>query len=459
LGSGSKEQEAPAPGAGAYNRRTLGRVRELVLRLFTLDPALLGRAPRALLRLARLLLLTPREFLRDYGFQWAAALAYYTVLSLVPIGILAFSLLDVFERFVELDLGDKVFELFMGAGLPDAARKAGDEVRKVVETARASGGKLGAVGTVLLVLAGAGMYSVLERAFNRVWKSQERRNPLARFRTFWLVVTLGPVLAGFSVWATARLRSPELLQDAAAFGFLLRFAVWVLPFLVTWTVFFLFYVALPNTRVRLWSALLGAIFAGSVWEMAKWGFTSYVVNAAQIDRLYGPLGVLPLFVIWIYVTWAIALLGAELAYVHQNFGAILLGVTGRGADRGAPREYQAMRLLVEIYRPFRDGSPPPDVVELGRRTRTRTEHAREILDDLQRADLVRRDRGGSYLPAREAARIPLAEIVAAVRGSADGIGEERTRRLDEIFQRAEEQRYAAFDGATLDDLLEGGGGR
>lgn len=409
------------------------------------------RYPRALLRV---LILVPAEFRRDYGLQWSAALSFTTLFAMVPLAILAFALVSVFERMFDLD--EQVVDLLLRQGLPDAADKARGEIRNLVDRVGAASGRLGVVGTLLLILTGLGLFSALERSVNRLWKIRSRGNPLRRFRAFWLVLTLWPALFGLSVWATARLRSPELREGFEALGPLLNAAVWVVPFLLTWTVFFLFYVYLPNTRVRLGPAVLAAIFAGSVWEVAKWGFNVYVSNAKQIDRVYGPLSILPLFILWIYLSWIIVLFGVELTYVLQNYRAVVAAAAGARTEHGATREYAALRLMVEIYRPFREGLKPPDLSDVARRVAVRTESTRQLLESLEKAGLVSQDPSGLYHPGREASRIRVAEIIEAVRGDFETLArvddDPIARRLSESFAAAEEARTKAFD-ATLDDVL------
>lgn len=424
--------------------------RDIFRSAFLYEASQLRRFPRVLLRVGRLALLASREFGRDQASQWAAALAYHTVLALVPVGIIAFALVNVFEQFFNLD--QSVFDLLMKQGLPDAAEKAGQQMRLLIEKARDTSGRMGVIGTVLLVVTGLGLFTTLERAVNRVWKTDELRNPFLRFRAFWFVLTLGPILFGVSLWATAKLRAPDFVAHVEQIGFLVRMVVWFAPLLLTWAAFFMLYIYLPNTRVRPLSALMGSILAGSVWELAKWGFNIYVAHAGSIDRIYGPLGILPLFIFWIYVTWVIVLMGVEVAYCDQNYRALAADVVGRGAEQGATREYAALRLVLEICRRFRTGARPPDVAALGRELVLRTETARRLLDDLEAADLVRRDQGGLYLPAREATRLMVAEVVRAVRGE---VGEEGA--LASLFARGESGRYGVLAETTIGDLLDQAG--
>jgi len=409
-------------------------------------------------RFLRLVTEVPREFLRDNGFQWSAALSYSTLLALVPVGILAFSLIDLFEEFFNLD--QKVVDLLLANGLPEAAEKAGEQVRAVIDRGRAASGSLGVVGTVLLIVVGVSFFTQLEKAANNVWKVKQRRNPFQRFLAFWFVLTLGPILFGISIWASAKLRSPTLLEGAAALGPIVRVFLLAAPLCFTWLTLYVFYMFLPNTRVRTPSALVAAVVAGTLWEGAKWGFNFYVAHAVQMDKVYGPLSILPLFVLWIYVTWVIVLCGAELSYVVQNRRALVARLRGSTGHEGAPREFQALRLMAYVAERFRAGQRPPDVLDLAHHLFLRPEETRELLGHLEREGLVRRDRGGYCLPAREASGIELSRVVAAVRG---GIGhlvedeaEPHARLLIGTFERAERERAAQLGSLTLADVIAAG---
>jgi membrane protein len=153
-----------------------------------------------------------------------------------------------------------------------------------------------------------------------------------RVAIYWAAITLGPLL--ISIYLTSQVqpgidRLPELASDGGAWAgqvSLARVAVlqgvlgvlsYLAAFLATWALFTLLYVLLPNTRVKLRAALLGAGTAAVCWELGKWGFGLYVENAVGYSALYGSLGLIPLFLLWLYVTWLIVLMGLELTYMLQ----------------------------------------------------------------------------------------------------------------------------------------------
>jgi membrane protein len=426
-------------------------------RFYRLDPTGLSRLPASAVGVLRVLLLGIREFIRDSGLQAAAGLAFTTILALVPVGILAFALFGAITEVFDLDLPGGVQSLLTDRGLPEAAAQAGKEISALIEQTDQASTGLGVLGAGFLVLTALGLYSALDRAFNRIWKVRKRRNALQRFRAFWFVITLGPVLVGVSVYATARLRSLAGGESGAMLGPVVHLVLFVLPFLLTWATFFFFYIYLPNTRVRPVSALIGAVLAGSVWEVAKWGFNMYVSNAVTINQIYGTLGILPIFILWIYVTWIVILVGVEISFAHQHRSALAAGAGGLDAERGATRELTALGLLLEVFEPFRAGRKPPDLVTLSSALVVRAETAQEILADLEKAGLVRRDSGGLYIPAREAAQVTLAQGAAAVRGPgvtvADLWATPTGEKIRRSFDAGEVVRAETLGATTIADVL------
>jgi membrane protein len=415
-----------------------------------------GRIVRLPIELIRVLVHSVVEFYRGTGLHWAAALSFTTLLALVPVGILGFALLGAFENLV--DFQGEVENLLFDQGLPEAAEQAGAEIRSLIDRSSRSSTGFGLVGVGFLLVTAMGLYAALERSFNRIWRIRRNRSPLQRFRSFWLVMTLGPVLFTLSVYVTARLQALPRPDREGTLGTIVDAAIFAIPFVTTGLAFFLFYVWLPNTKVRKRSALLGAMLAGAGWEAAKWGFNAYVSNFASFDRIYGALGMIPVFILWIYLTWIIVLFGVEISFVHQNLRAVSVKVAGRGAERGATGELSALGLLMEVYRPFREGEPPPDLGDLTTRLVIRSDVARRILRDLEAAKLLRRDKNGLWLPAREPGRVTLAEAVAAVRGLSAAVAEvwatPAGKRLIESFDGGEEHRTAALMKITLADVLD-----
>ncbi len=263
---------------------------------------------------------------KDNAPQMAAALTYRTIFGLVPLFVLALILFRAFGGFD--DLSQQVqgwIYHYMGIstlGVNGAATEQAQSVEEIIRNLQArisnlSFATIGVVGLVLLIWAAIGLVVSVEDAFNQVYRAVRGRSWTMRITIYWAVMTLGPVLIGLSLWLTSQVTGWVGHVDT----FLPTFGHWVLDVLnrgaalaATWGLLTLLYVLMPNTTVKLRPAAIGAFVAAVLWELAKWGFQLYVRNAVGYSALYGTLGLIPLFLFWLYVTWFIILFGLELTY-------------------------------------------------------------------------------------------------------------------------------------------------
>ncbi len=244
------------------------------------------------------------RFFADDALRAAAALAYTSLLALVPLLAIGLALLAAFPAFDDVrgQLQQFVFENFA----PDIGAAVQEHVAEFVARA----GELTAAGVVGLGVAAVLLLVTVETALNEIFRVARPRPPLSRLFMYWTLITLGPLLVGTSLslsgyvaaveaWAAARGLPPGMLSQ-------------VLPTLLVVVAFALLYFAVPNRRVRLLDALIGGIFAALLFAGLRFGFGIYVANARVYQSLYGALAAVPLFLLWMFLTWAVVLLGAEL---------------------------------------------------------------------------------------------------------------------------------------------------
>lgn len=257
-----------------------------------------------------------RRFNDDQCFEAAGALSFTTVFALVPLLTVALSVLtsfQEFERYTEA-LTDWVFKHFVPT--------AGEEIETQLLAFIDKASQLTAVGIIALFISGLLLVTSIEHSFNRIWRVVAPRRALARFVVFWVALTLGPLLvgAGLAV-SSALLASPYLAAFSERFG-LESIALAALPLLVTFAAATLAYLIVPNCPVRLRHAVLGGLFCAAAFEVAKWGFAQFVGRFASYQQIYGAVALIPVFLLWVYISWVVALLGASLtaalgAYAHE----------------------------------------------------------------------------------------------------------------------------------------------
>ena len=274
----------------------------------------LKRPTEQMLAFARFL---ARRFNDDQCFEAAGALSFTTVFALVPLLTVTISVLasfQEFERFIDA-LTDWVFKHFVPA--------VGEQIEAELLAFIDKASQLTAVGIAALFVSGLLLVTSIEHSFNRIWRVVAPRRALARFVVFWAALTLGPLLVGAGLAVnSALLASPYLAALSARFG-LESMALAALPFLVTFAAATLAYLIVPNCPVRLRHALLGGLFCAAAFEVAKWGFAQFIGRFASYQQIYGAaVALIPVTLLWIYVSWVVALLGASLtaalgAFAHE----------------------------------------------------------------------------------------------------------------------------------------------
>jgi membrane protein len=193
----------------------------------------------------------------------------------------------------------------------------------------------------------------------------------------------------------------------------------ILPYVFVWSIFTGIYLFMPNTRVRFSAAALGAVVGGTLWQIAGVGFTLYTSTVLVYSALYGSLGVIPLFFLWLFISWSIFLFGAELSFVVQNYNLLRSGLKVYGPSY-KEREYLSLRIVLTIAKNFLQGKSPLGLNDLTRQLRLPFHLTGELVESLARENIVIKLHQGSqdvYLPARNVDAITMSDIIQAVQGN------------------------------------------
>ncbi len=244
----------------------------------------------------------------------AMALSYTTLLSLVPLLAVMMAFLKAFGGI------DKITAAVEPFILKNLATGSGEIIQKYLAqfAQNIHAGALGIVGIGFLILIVVGLLSSIETAFNDIWGVRTKRSWFRRFNAYWAMVTIGPIFIAVSLGVTASLQSSHFVRTYLIEQEWISFFFKAAPYIMTPLLFTMLYAFMPNTKVKFRSALLGGILAGVLWEFAKVGYTIYVTQGVDYNSVYGSLSVLPVFLIWLYLTWIIVLVGAELAFADQH---------------------------------------------------------------------------------------------------------------------------------------------
>lgn len=260
------------------------------------------------------------QFIREHGWEFsgfmlkriqedrlkvtAGYLAYITLLSLVPMLAVVFAMISAFPMFAELR--DTIQHFIFSNFLPTA----GDIVEENLQSFIDNASRTTAVGVAALTVTAMLLISAIDQNFNHIWRVTKKRRMSVAFATYWMILTLGPIFVGASLALTSYVTSIKLFQDdVLGIGTqLLSF----LPFILSIVMFVVFYMVVPNMRVRFTHAIVGALIAGTLFEIAKKAFAFYIVQFPSYEAIYGALATVPIVFVWVYLSWMIALLGAEI---------------------------------------------------------------------------------------------------------------------------------------------------
>jgi membrane protein len=337
-----------------------------------------------------------------------------------------------------------------------AQKEAAKYIHDFVQNTRS--GTLGLTGMVVLVFIAIQMLASIEETFNDIWGVTRGRNWVWRTVLYWATITLGPLLlaaalglAGGQHWQAA-----EKLADYLPFIGGLVFKL--LPLMVLWLAFTLVYLLVPNTKVHFSAALIGGIVGGSLWHLNNvFGFL-YVSRVVTNSKIYGSLGLIPVFMAGLYLSWLILLFGAQVAYAFQNRRAYLQDKLVENVNQRG-REFIALRLMTCIGQRFQRGQPPVTLQEISLELDIPSRLAQQVLHTLLAARLVTEIAGAepAYTPARPLDAITAYHVLHAMRA---GSGQELSVRDGPVraevygeFARIEEAERQAASSVTMLTLV------
>ena len=342
----------------------------------------------------------------------AAGLTYISIFSLVPLAVVGLVLLR--------GLGEEAFEqrmehLVLRLLSPGLAESTLATLRGILTdaSARVAGG----VGFAALVISAVPLIRMLDHALNEVWNVRENRPWAVRILVWMAAMVAIPVLVGTAISANSLLR--RLLHES---GIPFRGEILSLVALLTAVgALTLLYVVTPNCRVRWSFAFVGAAVAGLFWTVLRAGYASFAAQTFRYGVLYGSLGAIPLFLLWLYLSWLIVLAGARLGYALQNarFQSVWPALVGH--PRG--RELAAVRVVQHLTRAWLEQGRAPDRASLAREIELPEDVVQPILEALRDADLVHEGRHSGWSPARDPAQLNLGQVVAALWGQGLGVPE------------------------------------
>lgn len=270
-----------------------------------------------LVKQLRIIMLALRGFSEDKVALRASALTFYSLLSVVPTLAMIFGIAKGFGFQNKLEA-----ELIKGfKGHEEALNWIVEMARNYLENVK--GGIIAGIGLVVLFWTVMGLLSNIERSFNNIWKVKKSRPFVRKFTDYLSIMLIAPIFlfvtSSANVFITSQI---DLITTEVAFigqiKPVINFFLHFIPYFLIWFLLTIVYMAMPNTKVNFKSALVGGIIAGTLVQLSQWGYVYFQIGVSRYNALYGSFAALPLFLIWLQISWLIVLLGAEISFAKQN---------------------------------------------------------------------------------------------------------------------------------------------
>ena len=402
---------------------------------------------RSVFNILKILIIAVRGFIENGCAVRASALTYFTLLSSVPVVALAFALAKGFglEDFVVNVIKDSF------AANPETAEYLISFASSMLENAK--GGLIAGIGVIMLLYSVFELLSHVEEAFNFMWNIKKNRPILRKVTDYMTIMVFSPILIITASSATffVRTKLDEYFTDYLSP--VLTVIINVLPYLLMAIVFTLVYLILPNTKVNFKSAVSAGVITGIVFQVWQWAYVAFQVGVSEYGAVYGSFAALPLFLVWLQVSWIIVLLGCEVAYSVQNVNNYS---TELSAGNISPRLMKRVSILLmtKIVKNFAESKPPKDATTWSEELKISQKlflHVAQRLQDVGLLAELRNDGGGSpiYIPATDIANITVDTICSRI----DSYGEDESFPLQSISDMKQIDTLASEGEKAMKEVM------
>ena len=392
--------------------------------------------------------------------QQAAALSYYTMFGIVPLAVVMLMVFQFFPAYQNAgqEVKDYIYtQLHLSTiEYPDPANantniKLTDNLDAIVAKIFAgfNQGTIAVLGAVLIIFAALMMLLTIEAAFDQIWGVGISRSIIHRIVNYWAILTLAPLLLATAIFVATKYAAISQIQKTV----LSHIAPAVVSYFASTAGFFLLYLLLPNTKVKVRAAVWGAVVAAIVWTIAKWGFKLYVIKFIPYNQIYGALGLIPLSVFWIYLSWFIVLFGLQLTYTTQHIStldAAEIAANQKQEEFFIANDLTIMNMVGEIASAFKAGDGAVETETISSKLNMSPEFAEKILSHLVARGILARvsEPKDGFLPAKSPDDMKLSEIAAAITVAGFGQSADMPTGLRKVSQ-SQQEMFSQFNVSQL----------
>ncbi|MFA4903483.1 MAG: YihY/virulence factor BrkB family protein [Desulfobaccales bacterium] len=415
-----------------------------------------GRSPGKLLALKclRVLVLSARGLIRNQSLVRASSLAYATILGFIPLFALLFAILQAIGV-------PRLIATYTLEHLAPGSRQFATQILEYIEATKVT--SLGVFGVVALLLDLVIVMTNVEKAFNKTWQVSRTRPWSRKVSDYLSIFLIFPILMAAALsFSTSLWGIQHIIQVLSGIMPAIFFTAtrWLVSLGLLWFAFIFIYLVMPNTRVKLWSAVLGGVIGGTVWQVAQWIFTAIQGGAAYYNAIYGALYNLLFLFIWMFWCWLILLFGTEVAFAHQNLDYL----TDKQRQPIPPPEpvdeYLCLAALVSIGARFRQRQPLLSLNELSRILPRGDNTVHQVTKALQDCNLVvevvpdRPKSSPRFMPNLPLDKVTVKEVLECLRASRGTTLAVEPRLVKVLQPLLENSCPAGWQTLTVQSLVE-----
>jgi membrane protein len=418
------------------------------------------RWQRGIIKTLRIVLLSVQDFNEKQLILRSSALTYYTMLSIVPVLAMLFGIAQGFglEEYIQKQLSDAF------SGQPEVRDNLLNYSHNMLQNTE--GGWVAGFGFVLLIWSVVQVLGNIEDALNSIWFVKTARTWIRKFTDYLAIMIVAPVFIIVAGSANIFI-STEIHQLAETLSILgstiqqlIIISIKFIPFLSTWLLFFLVYMVMPNTRVKIKSALTAGIIAGTCFQLFQWGYIEFQVGVSRSNAIYGSFASIPLFITWLYFSWTIVLIGAEISYSIQN----ITHFEGQQQTKNISYEQRMLyylHILHFIAKRFKKGAEAPSITEISGKLDIPVALCQNVVQQCIKAGLIVESVNGKtkdtvYTPALDVNSMSIGFVLAKL----NGLGElkksnsqaEAYHRIKILYNEMEDAMYASEANKNIADL-------
>jgi len=362
----------------------------------------------------RIFLLALRGFAEDKCQLRASALTFYSLLSIVPVMALIFAIAKGFgfEKMLEKQLSK------MLSGQQEVMEQVLSFANSMLENTK--GGLIAGIGIVMLLFAVMKVLGNIESSFNDIWQIKKARSFVRKFSDYLSIMLIAPLLiilsSSITVFITTQITHiTESIELLGFFSPLIFFSLKLLPYCMIWLLLTFIYIIMPNTKVNFKSALIAGIIAGTIFQISQWGYINFQVGVAKYNAIYGSFAALPLFLIWMQISWLIVLFGAEISFANQNVDRYEFEIDSSEMSASYKR---MISLLVAhlVIKNFAKGDKPLTVPEISNTLEVPVRVVRQIIYELVECNIfsetkVEEPKDLAYQPAQSIDHLTIRYVI------------------------------------------------